>query len=1009
MSPDVLGGSDATDAELIQYIGLLMKDPVLREGIAVSSTSLFETVERITGGLPVRRKKLMSSAVSLTRYMLRMTGRTTPFGLFAGVTRASVDTTGKVGPKVPEQKFARLDSGWLHTMIMKWLEDPETRHRVHVTFNNLCFTRGTRMILPFPRLGIGQEGPTNNPRRNSEFSVRNTKVISWLQSRTCDAVAYSALLTEAAEMFGESAREQIDNIMAGLIQHELLLTSFAPAHPNDTPLHSAMTTLGPDSGASPHMAAIKKSLDSYAGLAPGDGIESWQGVLNLVHTLGENSHPPVQVDLLSRLAITLPRSVLDEAEAYASAMWSIAPESVPDSHWNEYRKAFLERYGTGRSVPVQKLTDPHSGLGFPATYQNPVSHRTVNKLHPDRNASREEKLASLLQQGLDSDSREICLSRQDILDLSGNQPSHAPTAMELSFQVLSRDLEALNSGVFELLATPLTGSVTAGATSGRFAGITKSANELAKLMAAPDPEAITAQVIFLPRTPRYFNLVQVPAIAHHKLHLGTFHDPADPSNIDWRDLCVADDGHRLRLYWQKTGQEVTPVLPHMLNVRDQAPNIARFLAEFRYGGEPKMWQPWNWSALEHSPQLPRVRFGRTIASPLQWNVGTKLQQAATTQKSWRVSLESWREKFDIPDRINVTTYDRVYGIDLRSTFQQEILRRELARNPEARVSEDGNSSHREFGWIHGRSNEFIVPLLPRRVKDDERSGNFTMPAVLEDTVHLPGGEWIFAKLYSSESAQNELLSAFVPALVRDVADSIDRWFFIRYADPDPHVRIRFHGDPEKIYQNVLPILFRHAQTMKSAGLLRDMQLGSYEPEVSRYGGLEAIVPAEQLFCIDSQSALAQLQFNKEEVPSEVLLVANYATLLESLGDWDWCDWATNIAPPNHDHISVSREFIAMSTGLIRPKGTAQRLAEITGVGALRPFWGSSTVAQEYGEHILCSQNKLRDADSQNAALLGLLHMQHNRLFGIDAQHERRTLTLLEKTSRVLVKEKARES
>ncbi|MFB7913925.1 lantibiotic dehydratase [Streptomyces sp. NPDC056061] len=999
VGPDAPGGSDATDDDLIQYIGLLMKDPVLREGIAVSSTSLLETAERITHGFPVKRKKLMSSAVSLTRYMLRMTGRTTPFGLFAGITRASVGVTGSVGPMMPDRKSVRLDSEWLHRMTAQWLEDPSTRHRVTVTFNNLCFVRGNRLILPYTRSGVGDEALSGTSRLSGEFSVRHTAVVSWIRSRTSKAMAYSSLLDEAADKFGESALEKIDDMMAGLIRHELLLTSFAPAHPNETPLRSAMTALGPDSPATPRMVAVSESLEAYARLAPGDGIESWRDILERVPAVEDSGRPPVQVDLLSGLSVTLPRSVLDEAEAYASAMWSIAPERAPNSHWNEYRNAFLEKYGTARSVPIGRLVDPHAGLGFPASYQNPSSHRSLTHQHPETDSDREEKLASLLQEGLGRDTREIRLGRQDILDLSGDRKPRVPTAMELSFQVLARDLEALNSGAFELLATPLTGSVTAGATTGRFAGVTGSTDELARLMAAPDPDAITAQVFFMPRTPRLFNLVQVPAVAPYKIHLGTFHDPADPSNIDWRDLCVADDGHRMRLYWQKTGQEVVSVLPHMLNVRDHAPNIARFLAEFRYGGESKMWQPWDWSGQKHAPQLPRVRFGRTVASPLQWNVDGKLRRAATDRRTWRASLDDWREKFDVPDRINVATYDRVYGIDLSNAFQQEMLRREISRNPDTRVSEDRNSSRREFDWIHGRSNEFIVPLLPRAKK--EKHSHFTMPAVFDETLHLPGGEWIFAKLYSSESTQNELLSTFVSALVRDVADSIDRWHFIRYADPDPHLRIRFHGDPERICQKVLPALFRHTRTMRSAGLLRDVQLGSYEPEVSRYGGPEAIVPAEQLFCVDSQSVLAQLSAAKKDIPSEVLLVANYATLLESLGKWDWCEWAAHVAPRSSGPVSVPRDFVDMATALIRPGGTAQQLAEATGVAALKPFWENSAVAREYGSHVLRVRNGRRDTDSRNTALVGLLHMQHNRLFGTDVPHERRTLTLLEKASRAL--------
>lgn len=995
-SAEAPNGADATDAELTHYIRLLMKDPVLREGVAVSSTSLFETAERIVDGFPVKRKKLLSSAVSLTRYMLRMTDRTTPFGLFASVTKVQVGPTGSAENGDADEKSVRLDSGWLHDMTMRWLKDGDTRHRVEVVFNNLCFERGTRLVLPFVRVGIGDQRATAAAsRRAGEFSVRNTSLVSWIRSHTQEPVRYTDLLDETTEKFGADTRDRVDRVLAGLIEHELLLTSFAASPPDEAVLRRTW----------PERARVQEALDSYARRAPGNGVDRWREALSLIHSFdGDTSQPPIQVDLRSRLDITVPQEVLDEAESYAAAMWSITPERTKDTPWTEYRNAFLEKYGTDRPVPLHRLTDPHAGLGFPAGFKNPESHRSFSNGDAGPDEERTEKLAALLHTALASPSREALLTDQAVRDLSAGRPAPPATAMELSFQVLSRSLHDLNSGAFELLATPLAGSPTAGATSGRFAELTGSTKELVSLMAAASPGAITAHVVFLPRTPRCLNLVQVPPMAEHTIQVGAFHDSRDPSNIDWHELCVVDDGNRLRLYWQRTGQEVVPVLPHMLNVRDQAPNIARFLAEFRFSGEPKLWQPWNWTGLEHAPLLPRVRHGRTIVSPLQWRVGTGLRRAAVERGPWRHALEEWRESFHVPDRVNITVLDRVYGVDLDNAFHQEMLRREVSRNPDVRVTEDRNADRRAFGWSDGRSNEFVVPFLPSRPETTRTGKPFALPPQAEEEdPHLPGGEWVYAKLYSTAPVQNDILTTFLPPLIQEVSDVIDRWFFIRYQDPDPHLRIRFHGTQTELNQTVLPALFRHARAMRRAGVLRDLQLATYEPEYERYGGAGLMTAAERLFCVDSQSVLAQLQ-SSTAVPSEVLLVSNYAAILESLGEWDWHGWAAGLAFPDEAPVPVPRASIARTTALLTSGTAAGRLSETVGVSALTSLWTASPIPRAYGRAVLAAHDPHRGADARNTALLGLLHMHHNRLHGIDPRHERRTLALLAKTAHTITME-----
>lgn len=61
--------------------------------------------------------------------------------------------------------------------------------------------------------------------------------------------------------------------------------------------------------------------------------------------------------------------------------------------------------------------------------------------------------------------------------------------------------------------------------------------------------------------------------------------------------------------------------------------------------------------------------------------------------------------------------------------------------------------------------------------------------------HLPGEDWLFVKWYAEPSAHEALLAEHLPALLAEVEDEVDRWFFLRYQDPEPHLRLRIHGDP----------------------------------------------------------------------------------------------------------------------------------------------------------------------------------------------------------------------
>jgi thiopeptide-type bacteriocin biosynthesis protein len=56
------------------------------------------------------------------------------------------------------------------------------------------------------------------------------------------------------------------------------------------------------------------------------------------------------------------------------------------------------------------------------------------------------------------------------------------------------------------------------------------------------------------------------------------------------------------------------------------------------------------------------------------------------------------------------------------------------------------------------------------------------------------------KLYGPRNLEDALISGSLQTFAENAVSSglADSWFYIRYTDPDTHLRLRFHGSPERL-------------------------------------------------------------------------------------------------------------------------------------------------------------------------------------------------------------------
>ena len=111
------------------------------------------------------------------------------------------------------------------------------------------------------------------------------------------------------------------------------------------------------------------------------------------------------------------------------------------------------------------------------------------------------------------------------------------------------------------------------------------------------------------------------------------------------------------------------------------------------------------------------------------------------------------------------------------------------------------------------------------------------------------------------------------------AGSIDNWFFVRYADPDRHLRIRMHGRQSTLQSVVSPQLNSWARHLVERDLCQRFCLDTYEPEVERYGGVAGVELSERIFGADSRAVTELLDLVRSgRSTTETVALAAWTTV-----------------------------------------------------------------------------------------------------------------------------------
>jgi thiopeptide-type bacteriocin biosynthesis protein len=899
--------------------------PLFREALFVASPSLSSRLEDWVKAPTSDAGQRVEP--SLVRYFSRTCGRCTPFGLFAGCSVGAVGSRNslEVASSSAAHRHARLDVDFLSAVSQRIVRDPALRPHLVYRPNSSLYRAGDhiRLSASAARRGGGRSYNLIQIGFTDELAV----ALARARAGATPPELVRALVDHDPEIEADDAAGYVEE----LIESQVLVSELGPAVTGDA-VESILAQLGHPEAA-PYRAALEqvtanlRVLNSQPlGLAP----SAYREVGAPLREIGMEPDVPnlLQVDLAKTSnGAELSAAVVEEIRRVAVAFHGLVSSRVR-GQLDAFRHAFVARYEQ-RRIPLAEALDEEIGIGFGGVNEQEASTSPLLEGLPLAPRSREqhetfsERHAYLLrkiQDAMRAGADELVLGDDDLEHMAGDGSCRMPDAFQVTGTLLAASADALSRGEYRFEFGHYWGP-SGMQILGRFchadAALLEAVRSHLALEQAARPDAIIAEIVCLPEG-RVGNVLLRPVLRPYEItFLGRSGAPLE-RQIPISDLYVSVENDRVVLFSKSLGREVFPRLSSAHNFGMRTLAVYAFLCSLQHQGTTM--GVWEWGPLARARYLPRLRWKRCVLSPARWRLDEQLLSLSQAKGDERFrAAQRLRAELGLPRFIGVVGDEHVLPVDLDNVLSVEAFvalavgRRELILRELFFGDDDICARAPEGRMLH----EVVVPFV-RSAPEEPRTVPRSEPKTVEVSVDRalqertvrkfpPGSSWLYAKLYTGTATADRLLTALTP-LVASLRRSgaIDRWFFIRYADPAFHVRVRFHGQPARLISEVLPALNASVQQFLDDGRVWKIQLDCYEREIERYGGFAAIDLAERVFEADSDAVLELLPSSESEDVRWKLTLRSVDALLTDFG----LESAAKIAMTGALHTNMRNEFRA---------------------------------------------------------------------------------------------------
>lgn len=865
-----LNSIDDVNIDMDEYNNLFI------EGVYISSPDYWELVTKHIDSISYKKSVLSA----FKKFWIRSCTRCAPYGTFAGSTLLNVSSKTNIllNGQNDFKKHLKLDMNVLASLIETFKNIPQIKdHQIYKTNNSL--------YLSGDKLRFIQYSYHSFNRHYYLSTTYNTPFLAAILLEAKDGKTINYLIEFAKSSFGidhVKSEEYINN----LVESQLLLSSIELTVTGEDPLQNLIKFIRNLKDVEYIIKPLEDIRDMIIDINNSKYNEASLKLLeNRINNIGLSFKTPsikFQIDLyITTKENSIDKNILRMINQQTERLETLGLDAESND-FKKFKSRFFKLYGNNYEVPLNTALDPDHGIGYSYLIEKNFGNMdliqnvygTIDDNKSDIKLSYLDKLiASKLCNYFNSSSSSIEINDEDINFVNKNdllRKKNYSIGKFILGSLLKKD-GVLKTNNFNFLLKEI-GTNSASTLLGRFAvgndEIMKFVSEVINKEDEFTLDVIHAEIIHLPNN-RIGNIIFRPVLRKYEIPYVTHAETSKEFEIPLEDLSISFQNGEIILRSKKFNKRIIPHLSNAHNFyKGEDLPLYKFLCDLQLQGKYSF--EWNWGLFTDEKFLPRVMYKNIIIKAARWRVTKdEVEIIISDNSTFYTHIELWRNKREIPCNVNIIYSNSFIFIDFSSQELTELFLQVLYKEKIIFIEESYCTADYSFVKnIHGKyyANELIIPLVLSRDFDLGLEKSFQSNSNSVKRKYLPNDDWVYFKIFAGNKIIEEILVfKILPYVQKNINKTFDKFFFVRYFDDEPTLRLRFfcaNGNNNLIKEDILLLLKSDFENL----LIKNIQLDTYNRELERYGDL-TIVDAESIFFIDSLSALkllSILQFNEDK-------------------------------------------------------------------------------------------------------------------------------------------------
>ncbi|RYE24675.1 MAG: hypothetical protein EOP51_06610 [Sphingobacteriales bacterium] len=839
-------------------------------GLYLSSKDIYEEFVRQLNENAVTEKMRHS----LQKYWSRASSRCTPYANFAGCSLGELsDHTGITVANASEHKEAcRLDMDLIYRFLNVLYADEKIREQITYHANSTLYKLAGK--YRYIRYNF------NGKRSYFLAEIEPTPYLKHIITQSANGVSYTQLKDYLLPLCDDN-EEDAKNFLNTIISNQIIVSELEPNVSGDEPFKKLLNILKKYQHTEQYVQLIEHINNTLK-----NNIFDINKLQVAIEAMKE-SRINISVQTLFQCDVntatpanTINKKIIEDVLNKAEDLIKLFKIGKGSHDALEgFKRKFMEKY-EGQTVPLFEVMDVENGIGYGNSSGNINPFISDIKFGNDA-ATNANPLIDLVNKQLGKSAQipdTIYIKKED-LQLDQKKAKGKPQDA-LSFDISQhmylmgslhgKDAAAIDNGEYTFWLKMIGGSSYANLLS-RFAHIDEGIGNWIKGLTMSEEEGlpedvIYAEVIHLPQE-RLGNISQRPVLRSYEIpYLGNSGSSKE-QQIPVSDLVVSIERGRIVLKSQRLNKRIIPRLTNAHNYSMDSLPIYKFLCDLQMQDSFGGVGPDRLVNISGS-YTPRVMYENVILKRATWKVTkddfTDLKKDPKRSVAELMDVKAARK---IPNQVVLMQSDNELLIDFNHNDSVLIFLSYVEKHQQVQVAEFLGDVDNSF--IEGEQGRFNSELLiPIKIAADSNAQAAAEEAkkkiAATKRIYVPGEEWVYFKWYCSTNFCDELLQGSLKKLTALLVKKklVTEFFFLRYTDPDFHLRIRFKLTDVQHFGEVISMVRNFTNRYVAQGMITKMQLDTYAREIERYGE-RSIDLSEHIFFTDSQLAIDLLNTMNE--------------------------------------------------------------------------------------------------------------------------------------------------